>query len=139
MQNIVFINSLKEKEYTCILSNGLKTVTSVERGVKPLYQFLKSGKDFSGFCGYDRVVGKATAFLYIALRVKSVYALTISEPAVTLLKENGIQVIYEQKLPNIINRSGTDLCPFEKAVLSETTLKSALKTIEQKLKELKVI
>lgn len=139
MQNIAFINSLKAKEYTCILSDGQETVSSKERGVKPLYQFLKSGKDFSGFCGYDRVVGKATAFLYIALRVKGVYAITISEPAVTLLKENGIKVIYEQKVPNIINRSGTDLCPFEKAVLTVTTLKSALKTIEQKLKELNVI
>ena len=127
------------KEYTCVLVKEKAIYFSTERGVKPIYLFLKSGKDFSGFCAYDRVVGKATAFLYMLLGVKEIKALVISEPALMLLEENNIAVKFDKKVKNIINRKGDDLCPFEKAVLEVNDKADAFKIIEEKMLELNII
>lgn len=127
------------KEYTCVLVKEKEIYFSNERGVKPLYLFLKSGKDFSGFCAYDRVVGKATAFLYTLLKVKSVYALVLSEQALSILKEHNVAVEYKTKVKNIINRNKTDICPFEKAVLDIKDSETALEKITEQLKEFKLI
>jgi hypothetical protein len=125
--------------YSCLLVKENEKFFSYEKGVKPLFVFLKSGKDFTSFLAYDKVVGKATAFLYILLKVKEVNALVISEPAYNLLKENNIKVEYSKKVENIINRKGDDLCPFEKLVLEIEEPKTALELITKQLKEFGII
>ena len=125
--------------YSCLLVKENEKFFSYKTGVKPLFVFLKSGKDFTSFLAYDKVVGKATAFLYILLKVKEVNALVISEPAYNLLKENNIKVEYSKKVENIINRKGDDLCPFEKLVLDINNPEIALEKITDHLKEFKII
>ena len=125
--------------YSCLLIKENEKFFSFEKGVKPLFVFLESGKDFTSFLAYDKVVGKATAFLYLLLKVKEVNALVISEPAYNLLKENNIKVEYSKKVENIINRKGDDLCPFEKLVLEINDPQLALKKITEQLKEFKLI
>lgn len=136
-------NLLKEEfikaGYSCLLVKENEKFFSYEKGVKPLFVFLKSDKDFTSFLAYDKVVGKATAFLYILLKVKEVNALVISEPAYNLLKENNIKVEYSKKVENIINRKGDDLCPFEKLVLDINNPEIALEKITDQLKEFKII
>jgi len=125
--------------YSCLLVKNNEQFFSFEKGVKPLFVFLQSGKDFTDFIAYDKVVGKATAFLYILLKVKEVNALVISEPALNLLKENNICVKYDKRVVNIINRKGDDLCPFEKLVLNIKDAKKALELITKQLKEFNLI
>ena len=125
--------------YSCLLIKENEKFFSFEKGVKPLFVFLESGKDFTSFLAYDKVVGKATAFLYLLLKVKEVNALVISEPALQVLQENNITVFYDKKVENIINRKGDDLCPFEKLVLEINDPQLALKKITEQLKEFKLI
>jgi len=125
--------------YSCLLVKNNEQFFSFEKGVKTLFVFLQSGKDFTDFIAYDKVVGKATAFLYILLKVKEVNALVISEPALNLLKENNICVKYDKRVVNIINRKGDDLCPFEKLVLNIKDAKKALELITKQLKEFNLI
>ena len=136
-------NLLKEEfikaGYSCLLVKENEKFFSYEKGVKPLFVFLKSGKDFTSFLAYDKVVGKATAFLYILLKVKEVNALVISEPALRVLQENNITVFYDKKVENIINRKGDDLCPFEKLVLYINSPEIALEKITDQLKEFNII
>ena len=136
-------NLLKEEfikaGYSCLLIKENEKFFSFEKGVKPLFVFLESGKDFTSFLAYDKVVGKATAFLYLLLKVKEVNALVISEPALQVLQENNITVFYDKKVENIINRKGDDLCPFEKLVLEINDPQLALKKITEQLKEFKLI
>jgi hypothetical protein len=87
------------------------------RGVKPLVIWLSSGEDFHGFSAADKVIGKATAFLYVLLGVKAVYASVISEGALDVLTKNGIDTQYGCVVEHIINRAGDGICPFEQAVL----------------------
>lgn len=127
---------LKENNFTCVLIKGDLMFSSDERGVKPLVEFLNSGTDFTGFSAADKVVGKATAFLYALLNVKEVYAFVISESAISVLEQNGIKAEYGEKVKNIINRKGDGICPFEKAMLDITDKFKAKEIIVSKMKEM---
>lgn len=127
---------LQEDGLTCAVCGNGTTFTSTERGVKPLVKWLESGLRFDGCSAADKVVGRATAFLYVLLGVTSVYAHVISESATEVLKDNGINVFYSQLVPHIVNRSGTGVCPFEQAVSETSSPSTAHKIILQKLGEM---
>ncbi len=128
---------LKSGKYTCVLCKGKETITCTRRGVKPLLDLLDSGKDLKGFSAADKVVGKAAAFLYMLLEVKAVYATVMSRTAIHLLETNGICPQYDIPVENIINRSGTGICPMEETVKELSVPKEALKAIRQRLSELR--
>lgn len=132
------VQALSAGEYTCVLCKGEEMVTSQARGVKPLVSWYASGRDFSGFCAADKVVGKATAFLYALLGVKAVYAAVISQGALEVLAESGIQAQYGQLVSHIINRKGDGICPFEEAVLHIQDAPSAYLAIRGKMEELNI-
>ncbi len=125
-------------EYTCVLCKDEKTYTSRARGVKPLVAWREHGTDLSDLSAADKVVGKATAFLYLLHGVKALYAGVISYSALTLLEENGIYVEYGRLVPSIINRSGDGICPFEKATLEISDKNEAYEAILEKMKELNI-
>ncbi|MDE7195010.1 MAG: DUF1893 domain-containing protein [Oscillospiraceae bacterium] len=127
---------LKSGEYTCVLCKGEETVTYTERGVKPLLDLLDSEKGLNGFSPADKVVGKAAAFLYILLEVKTVYAPVMSLSAIHLFEANGVFFRYDVSVENIINRSGTGICPMEEAVKELSVPEEALKAIRKRLSEL---
>lgn len=122
--------------YTCVLCKGDEIYTSKERGVKPLVALRESGVDFGGFSAIDKVVGKATAFLYVLLGVKAVYALVISKSALDVLKEHNICVEYGTPVAHIINRKGDGICPFEEAVLNTNDKNEAYAIILKKMSDM---
>ena len=124
--------------YTCVLAGGQAVYTSCDRGVKPLVRFLESGEIPAGLSAADKVVGRATAYLYVRLRVKEVYSQIISRPAVEVLRENGIGVTWDKLVPNIINRKGDGICPFEAAVMEITDPDRAYAAIREKMKEMNI-
>ncbi|MBR2617068.1 MAG: DUF1893 domain-containing protein [Clostridia bacterium] len=131
------IKALLEKEnYTCVISDGAQTFTSRARGVKPLVQFLESGKIPAGCFAVDKVVGKATAMIYVLLQIRSLHAKVVSQPALALLTAHRIEITYETLVPNIINRAGEGVCPFEQAVLGIDDLQSAYVAIQNKMQEM---
>ena len=128
---------LEQNGYTCVIKSGETVYTSFERGVRPLLQLLDDGTDCVGFFAADKVVGKAAAFLYCLLRVRSVYASVISKPALQVLTEQGIDVVYGDLVDAIKNRAGTGFCPMETAVLTESDPMKALGRIRVRLEELR--
>ncbi|MBE6928021.1 MAG: DUF1893 domain-containing protein [Ruminococcaceae bacterium] len=130
------IRILKEGEYTCAIVKGESVHTSTLRGVKPLMQYLKRNTDLKDACAADRVVGKATAFLYVLLQVKAVYARVMSESALQVLWKHHVQTDAEHIVPYIINRKRDGMCPFEEAVLALDAPQEALAAIEKKMEQL---
>lgn len=120
-------------EYTCVLVAGEQIFSSRQRGVKPLVQFLQQGCIPPQAHGADKVVGKATAYLYVLLQVRALYAQVISKPALAVLQDHGIFVQYRTLTENIINRTGDGICPFEQAVLEVCDPQSAYHAILQKM------
>ena len=118
--------------YTCVLCRDGAVHTATARGVRPLVDWLDSGLDLRGFSAADKVVGRATAFLYVLLGVRTVHALVMSTPAREALEANGIRALCDQEVGGIINRRGDGPCPFEEAVLGITDPTEALDAIRRR-------
>ena len=129
---------LRSGGYTCVLCRDEEIHTSQARGVRPLVQWLTFGPALRGFSAADKVVGKATAYLYCLLGVKAVHALVMSGAAAEVLRKNGIEVTQDKLVENIINRAGNGICPFEAAVWNIHTPEEALPAIRNKMKEMNI-
>ena len=124
--------------FTCVLRKEETTYTATERGVKPLVRWLTEGIDARGFTAADKVVGRATAYLYVLLGVREVWAAVMSEAAAEVLTRHGIAASQDQLVKNIINRTGTGICPFEEAVLEIQDPEEALAAIRSKMAQMNI-
>ena len=124
------------KDNSLALVKNEKVYLSDLKGVKPLLDFLKNNVDLEGFSLADKVIGKGVAFLILKAKIENVYTKIISKPALDLLIKNDIEVYYDLLIENIINRTKTDLCPIEKAVLDVNDVDIAYQKIINKLIEL---
>lgn len=129
---------LSDNNYTCVLCRGENVHTSRLRGVKPLVTWYVGKTDFTGFSAADKVVGKATAFLYVLLGVRAVYAAVISRSALQVLTSSGIDAEYGSLVENIINRTGDGICPFEEAVLNIDDANDAYAAVREKMEAMKI-
>lgn len=127
---------LAEGTYTCAVCRAGESFTATERGVRPLLRWLDEKTDLTGASAADRVVGKAAAFLYVLLGVKTVYAPIMSVPARDTLCAAGIEVIADTVVPAIRNRTDTGFCPMESAVWSLSDPREAKAVLERRAAEL---
>lgn len=129
---------LLSSDATCVLCCGETVITSRLRGVRPLVAWRENGTDLNGFCAADKVVGKATAFLYVLHGVKAVYAHVISQAALEVLARYDITADYGTLVEYIINRAGDGMCPFEAATLTVSDPKAAYQTVLHKMKDMNI-
>lgn len=101
--------------YTCVLCKGQTIRTCINRGIRPLLELLDEG-GWTGFSAADKVVGKATAYLYVLMGVRSVYAPVMTEAASAILDQYSISHFSDDLTSVILNRQKTGLCPMETAV-----------------------
>lgn len=128
---------LDAQDLTCVLCGDSGTYTSIRRGAAPLLAWLDAGTDVWGFSAADRVVGKATAFLYCLLGIKAVYARVMSRPALQILTQAGICAQYSTLVDGIQNRTKTGPCPLEHATREITDAQAALAAIRDTLEQLR--
>ena len=121
---------------TCVLCRGDSVISDTRRGIRPLLELLDSGKDFSDYSAADKVVGKAAAHIYCLLGIRQLYARTVSQPALDLLTENGVDIRWDNTVPAIQNRTQTGLCPMESAVWTISDHNKAVQALRFTLAEL---
>ena len=129
-------NLLDTGKYTCAVCRADISYTATDRGVAPLLNWMNAGLDLQDFSAADRVVGRATAFLYALLGVKEVYAGVMSKPAAEVLTSHGISASWGKLVEGIINRRGDGPCPFEAAVLEISDAREALTAIRIKKEQM---
>lgn len=122
--------ALKTENCSCVLAMGNIMFKSHERGVRPLVDWLNSGNSYVGYMIADKVVGRAAAFIHIALGVREVYAEVMSEGAKELLDKNHINAYAGEIIPEILTKDGTETCPLERAVEGIENPGEALMPIE---------
>ena len=127
---------LVEGGFTCVMVKGEAVDTSMERGIRPLFQIVKSRTDREGYSAADKVVGKAAAFMYVLMKVREVFAQVISVPALEVLEGAGIEVSYVECVPAIRNRTDTGFCPMESAVLDVKEPEEAYSVLEKRIERL---
>lgn len=110
-------SALEKQQATCaVLKNG-NLFFSKEHGIKPLLNWLEEPDFFRDATVADRIIGRAAALLLTYGGIRELYAQVISEHAARALEEHHIPFSYGKKVPYIINRTNTGMCPMEQKVL----------------------
>lgn len=137
MERQELITQLHAERCSCVIYNNGAVHTFHERGVKDLHCLLhKEPELLRGAAIADKVVGKGAAALMVAGGVEWVYADVISSGALELFSHNGTEVEYGIVVPNIINRTGTDICPVEKLCQDCRTASECLPLIDKFVAEM---
>jgi hypothetical protein len=98
-------------------------------GIRGLLQAIeKLKKEMFGSSVADRVVGRAAALLLAYSHVNEVYASVLSREGLKVLEENRIKVEYLDLVQTVLDRTGKNICPFEKF---SSEIKSLDKAYEQ--------
>ena len=106
--------------------------TFSRRGVADLFNLVADESDFlRGASVADRVIGRGAALLLVKGGAREVYAQVISSGALEVLRSAGIETSFGKEVPNIINRTGTDICPVEKLTASTSSPDEAYERIKQ--------
>ena len=71
----------------------------------------------------DKVIGKLAASLLVVAGVKEIYTDVISEYAIPILEENKITYEFKTKVPYIINKDKTGMCPMENKYKDENDIR----------------
>lgn len=128
-------NLLESNSYTCVVVKEDTFVFSNLTGIMPLMKWIEEDLETLKNCFVaDRVIGKAAALLMIFSNVKEVYAETISEHALECFKNYHIPISYTKKVPYILNRTKSGMCPMEQACLETNNPKEAYEILKNKLK-----
>jgi hypothetical protein len=102
-----------------IVKKGKVLFKTRKQGIKGFLEGIeKLDKNLVAASVADKIVGVAAAMLCVYAGVTSVFALTISEEGIKVLRDNNIAYRFEKTTPNILNRDKKDVCPFEKLAMT---------------------
>ena len=110
---------LRRGDYSLVMvRNGRMIYASRSHGIGGILQAIEDlDNRINGASVADRIIGKAAALLLAYSKVKDAYAIVISRNGLETLRSHGIPVDYESLVPKILDRSGREICPFEKIAL----------------------
>lgn len=92
--------------------------TSKATGISYLVSLYEDRPDLlRGASLADTTIGKAAALFMAEMGVGEVYGRLVSEPALKIFEENGIEISYQDLVPRILNRDRTGFCPMEKLAM----------------------
>ncbi len=99
-----------------IVKNGKVLFKSKAQGIHGLLQAIDTlSGDLRGSSVVDKIVGRAAALLLVHIRARAVYAAIASRDGLAVLEENDIPAEYDTLAPQILDKTGKNICPFEKA------------------------
>ena len=100
-----------------IVKNGEIIFESREGGVKKILETVRDyGQKLANSALADKVVGKAVMLIALKAGFDSIYAKIISKSALDIASKVNKSLVYDEIVEFIMNRDGTDICPFEKSV-----------------------
>lgn len=124
------VRILHNEQCSCVIGKDDRVLCFHERGVKDLYTVLSTDPAILLKSKVaDKVIGKGAAALMILGKVSEVYGEVVSQPAMSLFTNSDIKVEAKTIVPNIINRSGTGICPVESLCMNCMTPEECLPLI----------
>lgn len=104
---------------TCLIyREGELIFTSEYKGVRPLMEYMKAyGPSDVPLTVIDRIMGRGAVLLAKLIGATQIKTPIMSETAVELAEEYGLNYEVDKVVPYIINRAGNGRCPIETAVL----------------------
>jgi len=117
-----------------VLSEGKELYTSTLPGVRPLLELVdRFPEGLAGATVADRLVGSCAARVFVYLRVTRVLGFKGSRVAEQILTGAGTEFHFGTLIPEVMNRSGTGLCPFEQLSREHPDPEQLLEAIRAKL------
>jgi hypothetical protein len=99
-------------------------------GLSPLVEAITQlGSKLDGALIFDKVIGRAAAFLIVHAGIRKVYTPLISGPAMEILRAGGCSVRSIEKVSRILDKQMTDLDPMERLALDATTPSQFIKLL----------
>lgn len=87
-------------------------------GLSPLLQAISQlGSELDRSDIYDKVIGRAAAFLIVTTGIRRVFTPVISQPALEILRRQRRIVRYQKRVDRILDREQKNLCPMERLSL----------------------
>jgi hypothetical protein len=118
-----------------IAKEGRVLFETQARGISGLLDAIKKiGKNIRASSVADRIVGRAAALLLIYSGVVAVFAVTVSNSGIEVLKDHSITHEFEKQVPYILNCERADVCPFEKLVAKVSDPKDAYEALKTRCK-----
>ncbi len=131
--------TLKTKSLSLVIvKDGRPIFESRSSGIIGLLQAVEAHKEeLKDSSVADRVAGRAAALLLAYSHVKEVYAVTVSNEGLRVFQENQMCIEYDAIVPKILDRTGKDICPFEKLSLSIVSPQESYDKLKQCVEELR--
>lgn len=86
-------------------------------GVKPIIKIIDTNKLLlDNAYIVDKIVGKASAMLFVKYNIKYIHGILMSKQAINVLEYHNIEYTYDNICEYIVNRTNTGLCPLEDCV-----------------------
>ena len=103
-------------------------------GIRPILETIEEmGEDIYDSVIGDRILGKASALLCRYAKAQAVYSPQGTKTGIALLIMGGIPCQVDELIPQIMNRNGDDICPFEKMLKDVTSPEEAYKILKEKV------
>lgn len=133
----IAIKKLEQEGLSFILvKEGVVLKKSKEKGIKPILDLYREGSVLlEGGAVADRVMGRAGALLLRGGKTSRVYAQIMSEEAIKIFEEAGIEYSYDQRVPMILDKDMTGVCILEKISMEENSSQNLYEKILQHLKK----
>jgi len=130
---------LRDKNQSLVIVKDGKTIFCLNSpGIDGILQAIeKFGKALHGASVADKVIGKAAALLLAYSHIAKAYAVTLSRRGLRTLGRHGIPVEYDLLVPEILDRKGREICPFEKFVLKIESPNQAFEELKKYVESLK--
>jgi len=106
-------------------------------GIRPILEAIEElEQNIKGSIIGDKILGKASALLCVYSKVSGVYSLQATKTAIAVLIRAGIPVQTDEMIPYIKNKSGDDLCPFEKMLLDIDSPEEVYRILKKTVSEI---
>jgi len=134
-----YVERLRREGLNLIILKGDETLfTSNREGMRPLLEAINSLglSKLRDSIVVDKIIGKAAALLVSYFKAEEAHCVVLSMRAREVLERQVIRYYSERLIPEMMNKFGTDVCPFEKAVLDVDDPEEGYERLSVKLKSL---
>ena len=134
-----FLAKLQDGGFTLLIIKGGKPIFSSKMdGMGPLLEAINTVglPKLYGSIVVDKMVGKAAALLICLFKAREIHTHIMSLRATKVLDKYAVKYSFEEAVPELLNKFGTDICPFEKAVLALDDPEEGLRRLTSEVKRL---
>ena len=126
------------KAAVVVVRDGVISASGNGRGLSPLLDLCDGRPEtVKDAWVVDKVIGKAAAAVCVAFGAKRVHGALMCEPAVELLKANGVACSSDSLVPQILNRDQSGLCPLEASVKDLSDVPEMVKALRARIAQLR--